>query len=106
MASEKRKEEIEITVKKFAFEMEKKSVGAQSRIMGVFNKSKKATTIESRFIIDLLYTQASPEIKAVAIFEVWKDLDETSKKNLVIDVKKAGLDTKRWRRAWRKLQVK
>lgn len=105
-AGKEKRAAIEITVKKFAFEMEKKSTGAKSRILNTFNKSKKTTTIKSRFVVDLLYAQASPEANAIAVYEVWKDLGENAKKSLIADVKKAELDTKRWRSAWRKLQVK
>ena len=98
------KKAIEKEVRIFAQEMERKGTGARNRIMNVFNKSKKTTTIESRFIIDLMYVQI-PEVKARIFFEIWREKDEQTKKMLISDVIKAGIFTERFIREFYKLNA-
>lgn len=105
-ADKVKKIEIEIEVKKFANKMERESVGAKSRILNTFNKSKKTTTIKSRFIINLIYAKASPEANAKAFFEIWKESSENERIELKRDARKAGLATDRFNKAFRKLKTK
>ncbi len=107
-ASDTERKEIEKDVRRFANDMEKKSTGARSRILTTFNKSKKTTTIESRFIINLLYVQI-PEVRARAFFEVWKESSDEKRKDLKRDARRAGIITddldSRFNKEFRKLKI-
>ena len=105
-ADTERKKEIQKNVIKFAFQKERESPGARSRILNTFNKAKKTTIIESRLIINLLYARATPEANALAVYEVWKDLDKKGRKALYKDIFIAGLSTRRFRIAMYKLKKK
>ena len=61
-----------------------------------FEKGKKISETTTDIVVDIMYMDSNPEVRAKAFFVIWNNANSSRQATLIKDIKELGMDSERF----------